>query len=109
MEDVGDKISAKSSSWTFGGDVHLHFDEHVNKSVPLYGIGHELIEKLSDYFLPENSKCYDIGCSTGTLLANLAERHKDKNIQFIGCDVEKGLIDSATAKCKGYGTGRANV
>ena len=73
MEDVGDKISAKSSSWTFGGDVHLHFDEHVNKSVPLYGIGHELIEKLSDYFLPENSKCYDIGCSTGTLLANLAE------------------------------------
>ena len=48
MDNVGDNISAKSANWTFGGDVHLYFDDHVNKSVPLYGIGHDLIEKLSE-------------------------------------------------------------
>ncbi len=100
MDNVGDNISAKSANWTFGGDVHLYFDDHVNKSVPLYGIGHDLIEKLSDYFLLENSKCYDLGCSTGTLLKKLATRHKNKNINFIGCDIEKGMIESSIKKCE---------
>ena len=100
MEKVGDKISAQNSSWNFGGDVHKYFDDHVKKSVPLYEVGHNIIEKLSDFFLPNNSVVYDIGCSTGTLLKKISDRHLNKNIKFIGCDVEKGMINAAKLKCK---------
>lgn len=99
MSKVGDNISADNSSWTFGGDVHLNFDSHVKKSVPQYDVGHDIIEKLSDFFLPNESIVYDIGCSTGTLLKKIALRHKNKNIKLIGCDTEKGMVNSARKKC----------
>ena len=102
MVKVGDKISADNSSWSFGGDVHKNFDSHVQKSVPQYFIGHDIIEKMSDFFLTKNCYVYDVGCSTGTLLNKLAIRHQNKNINFIGCDVEKGMVASAKEKCKKF-------
>lgn len=102
MSKVGDRISAENSSWTFGGDVHKHFDAHVKKSIPQYLIGHDLIVKLSDFFLINKSVVYDIGCSTGTLLEKLAIRHQNKNVKFFGCDIEKGMIDTARKKCKNF-------
>lgn len=99
MSKVGDKIFAENSNWSFGGKVHETFDNHVSKSVPHYNTGHDLIEKVSDFFLPDSSIVYDIGCSTGTLLKKIALRHKNKKIKLIGCDVEKGMITSAKTKC----------
>lgn len=94
----GDGILADNASWKFSGDIPLKFDEHVSKSVPLYHEGHQLILELSDFFLSDDSICYDIGCSTGTVLEMLSTRHSNKNIRYIGIDKEVGMMEMAQQK-----------
>jgi tRNA (cmo5U34)-methyltransferase len=89
---VGDDIHLKNRAWSFSGDIPLNFDDHVARSIPLYKEGHALIKDLSDFFLRDNSVCYDIGCSTGSLLALLAEHNQEKNIRYIGLDIESDMI-----------------
>ncbi|MBL8021985.1 MAG: methyltransferase domain-containing protein [Leptospirales bacterium] len=100
MASVGDNIQAENSSWTFGGDVPKSFDAHVSKSVPLYEEGHDIICKLSDYFLQDGSTIYDLGCSTGELLLKIANRHPSRSIKLIGIDREPGMVEMANEKCK---------
>ena len=96
MSGVGDNIKAKRGNWTFGGNVAETFDDHVSKSVPLYYEGHQLIKDLSDFFVKTDTVVYDLGCSTGTLISNLADLHKEKNnARFIGIDIEKSMVDKA--------------
>ncbi len=99
---TGDDISADNAMWTFGGDVHQSFDEHVARSVPLYEMGHDLACKVSDHFTDDDSLCYEIGCSTGTLTCMLAERNKGKRVQFIGLDSVPEMVQAAKEKCAGY-------
>jgi len=61
------------------------FDEHILKSVPLYSEGHDLIYNLSDYFIKNYSTVYEIDCSTGKLIVNLAHKfEKRPNVKFYG-------------------------
>lgn len=103
MKDhTGDSIIAKNAQWSFGGDVSKKFDEHVSRSVPLYNQGHDLIAKISDFFISRNSTCYDLGCSTGKLVQLIAERNKDKGAKFIAIDSEKNMVLKATKQCKNF-------
>ena len=97
MSSLGDQIKLEGKKWTFSGDVHHTFDDHVSKSVPSYLKGHDLIVKLSDYFIQENSFVYDIGCSTGTLLQKLY-RHHQGNGNFIGLDIEPNMISECKSR-----------
>jgi len=101
MGNVGDKIIAQNAKWSFGGEVSATFDEHVRKSVPLYAIGHDLLAKVSDFFLHDGSVCYDLGCSTGEGLRILAEHNSHKSAQFIGIDCEESMTKQAQKKNKG--------
>ena len=78
MKKTGDNISSDNANWKFSGEMVNEFESHVLKSVPIYNRGHELILKLSDYFIKDDSTIYDIGCSTGKLLINLIEHNKNK-------------------------------
>jgi tRNA (cmo5U34)-methyltransferase len=90
----------KSGAWSFGGDVPKHFEEHISQSVPLYIQGHDLIKKLSDFFLKDKSNCYDIGCSTGNLLNKISEHTNKKNVSFYGIESEKSMHKLAVSKLK---------
>lgn len=100
MSDVGDKIKTSNANWRFNEDVVPGFDSHVSKSVPLYKEGHDLISKISDFFISDNSICYEIGCSTGSLLKILDERNSKTNVSFIGIDSEQAMANYAKEKCK---------
>jgi len=102
MTNVGDSIKAENANWNFAGEVSKSFDKHVAKSVPLYHEGHDLIAKVSDFFLPDESLCYDLGCSTGQLISSLAERVGDRNVRFCGIDKEAGMNNEAMKKCKEF-------
>jgi len=96
---VGDSIIAENANWSFSGDTVNEFDEHVSKSVPLYSSGHELICKISDFFIKGDSTVYEIGTSTGELLFNLEEHNKHKvNIDYIGLDLQQDMINKANRK-----------
>jgi tRNA (cmo5U34)-methyltransferase len=98
QSSVGDSISASNASWNFSGDVPRTFEDHVSKSVPLYFEGHDLILKLSDFFLSEDSLCYDIGSSTGLLSRQIAERNAARKIRVVGLDVEADMVSFAREK-----------
>lgn len=102
MSKVGDELRADNAGWSFGGEVSEHFDEHVQRSVPLYHAGHELVTHATDFFLPNGSLLYELGCSTGSLLARLAERHRQRNVRIVGIDREPAMAARARAKCSGY-------
>lgn len=100
MKNVGDCIHAENANWTFGGDVSKTFDEHVSKSVPLYREGHDLVCKVSDFFLNDGSLCYDLGCSTGQMVRSLADRNEKKQVHFVAIDKEEQMVEEAKRRCK---------
>ncbi len=102
MANVGDEIQAGNANWSFGGDVSQSFDQHITNSIPLYDTTHELGVSLSDFFLSNGSVCYDLGCSTGTLLARLANHHDGKRVQFIGIDGETEMVQQAQRVCQNF-------
>lgn len=99
---VGHDIEAGNANWTFGGNVADTFVEHIRQSVPMYEEGHELVCKLSDYFVNDESLVYEIGVSTGELLRKMVERHKHHpHANWIGIDSEKPMVTKAKSHCKG--------
>ena len=97
--DSGDNIKTQNSAWTFANkDVVNLFDSHVQKSVPLYKQGQDLLIKMSDFFVHDASKIFDIGCSTGELTRKLFDRHKHKKPRITGIDTSSEMINFATDK-----------
>lgn len=95
----GDNIEAEPARWRFDGDVPRQFDTHVRRSIPLYDAGHDLIAKLSDYFLSDGSACYELGCSTGQLSRRLAEHNQHKSISFYAIDQIPEMTALTQANC----------
>jgi tRNA (cmo5U34)-methyltransferase len=96
---VGDGISSLAGSWTFGGDVPQAFDSHVARSIPAYDECHGLIADIADQLVPQGGRCYDLGCSTGTLTRILAERLSARRVEVIGVDREPGMVARANERC----------
>ena len=68
---IDKNINSTNSNWKFDKNVAKNFNSHVIKSVPFYNISHDLCVSLSEFFLKENGRCYDIGCSNGALLSKI--------------------------------------
>ncbi len=100
-KSVGDGITMQNASWSFGGDTAKHFAEHVERSVPLYKDGHELVCQYSDFFIKDDSVCYELGVSVGDLIKKLASHHSKKNARFIGIDCEEPMIEEARKNIAG--------
>ncbi|GAA1649441.1 methyltransferase domain-containing protein [Actinoplanes couchii] len=98
---VGDGIHALNAAWSFAGESSVNFDDHVSKSVPFYQAGHDLVEKLSDFFVGPASTVYDLGCSTGALTERLARRHQGRDVRMVGVDREPDMVGLARDRCGG--------
>ncbi len=95
MAKSGDGIDAQNANWKFDENVVAQFETHVRKSVPLYDEGHDLIVKLSDYFVKEDSVCYELGASTGLLSYRLAKHHDFRSARFVGIEKEEAMVREA--------------
>lgn len=95
IKKVDKGINASNANWKFSGNVVKKFDNHIIRSVPFYLEGHDLICKISDFFLKDNSLCCEIGSSTGTLVSKLYKHNKEKKIKFIGVEVEKDMVSES--------------
>ena len=97
---VGQNIETERAGWTFDGDVADTFVDHVRQSVPYYDAGHDLICQVSDYFVHDDSVCYEIGVSTGQLLNKLAVHHSTKpDVKWVGIDPVGPMIEKAKEHC----------
>jgi tRNA (cmo5U34)-methyltransferase len=95
---VDTNINQHNAGWSFE-NISEDFDAHIRKSIPLYDSGHTLICHYSDFFLKPDSIVYDIGCSTGCMLAMLAQRHPHKrDLRLIGVDTVEDMIATANRR-----------
>lgn len=100
---VGDGIVASNAAWTFAGPMVDGFDEHVRRSVPMYDVGHDLVGKISDFFVHSDSRVYDLGTSLGTVLDGLVARHAHRpEVQWIGIDAEESMAARARTRLAGH-------
>lgn len=99
---VGQNIETERASWSFDGSVAETFVDHVRQSVPMYDEGHDLVCQISDYFVHDDSVCYEIGASTGQLLRRLAEQHASRPmVRWVGIDPVPQMIEKARDHCSG--------
>jgi len=95
MVNVDRNINQHNAGWSFE-NISEDFDDHIQRSIPLYKQGHELVCQYSDFFLKPDSVVYDIGCSTGEFLAKLARHHPHKtDLRLIGIDTVEDMIEYA--------------
>jgi len=101
MTTVDTNIQVENAGWTFE-NIAADFDSHVQKSVPLYDQGHDLVCKLSDFFLPEGATVTEIGVSTGVLAEKLLKHNaRRQDIRYIGVDRIDSMLDRAKARTDG--------
>ncbi|MGL5828009.1 MAG: methyltransferase domain-containing protein [Angustibacter sp.] len=98
---VGDDIVVTDTRWSFAGTTHEHFDTHVNRSVPHYAAGHQLIAQVIDFFSRPGKTVIDVGCSTGALLQSLAQKPSSADLELHGYDIEADMVRAARARCAG--------
>lgn len=79
--------------WAWDDGLADTFDEHAAASIPLYAEQRALTLELSDWFASPGGTVYDLGSSTGTLAAALAERHPQSRV--VGVDSEQEITHRA--------------
>lgn len=100
---MSEKIIAENAAWTFSGNVAKQFSAHIRRSVPMYDQGHELVCQLSDYFVRNDSICYELGVATGELLTKLVRHNQHKSqARWVGIDVEPDMIAEAQKTLSGH-------
>ena len=102
MSDVGDNILAENARWSFGGETATSFDRHINRSIPRYAEGQDLVVSIADHFLDEGSRVYELGCATGSLLEKLARANQDRSVRITGVDIEQEMVNVATQRTNDF-------
>ena len=100
---MNDKVFTKSikKQFEFDEEVAVVFDDMLSRSVPHY----EESQKITEFFVLKNLEnggvLYDLGCSTATLLINLARKTTDA--QLIGLDNSEAMLSQARKKVDAFG------
>lgn len=77
----------------FSFDTIEDFDNHIDLSIQNYSGLIEHIKNISTYFIKDNTRVYDIGCSTGNLIRVLKAHNKNVDVQYIGIDKAENLTE----------------
>ena len=93
--EVGSNLKQTDGSWSFANETVLHFDEHIENSIPNYRDAHKIVTAMADHFIANGALVYDIGCSTGTLTRSLAYSYMHRNPTIVGVDTVKEMIEKS--------------
>ncbi|WP_026803866.1 carboxy-S-adenosyl-L-methionine synthase CmoA [Aliarcobacter lanthieri] len=99
-----DKVFNKtiSKQFEFDEEVASVFDDMLDRSVPFYKQMQKLSISFANNFLEENSKVYDLGCSTASTLIELS-KSSQYNLSLVGIDNSKAMLERASKKSKAFG------
>ncbi len=70
------------------------FDEHIENSIRGYSNLLDDVIALSRYFVEDDTRVYDIGCSTGKLTQRMLESNQDfcYNAEYVGVEIAEGFV-----------------
>lgn len=94
--------AAPGQDFQFSPKVAEVFDDMLERCVPLY---HETIAMAASLLattLRPDDLVYDLGCSTGTTLIELARRLPQRGLHFCGVDSSAAMVAKARLKAEAY-------
>jgi tRNA (cmo5U34)-methyltransferase len=97
-EDTLFACGVVEEDFTFNDRVAEVFDDMLDRSVPYYRTVIDGMAQLLAQHLQHGSTIYDLGCSTGTTLLELARRLPDMELRYIGVDNAPAMLDKARRK-----------
>jgi tRNA (cmo5U34)-methyltransferase len=83
---------ARASDFEFNREVAEVFDDMLARSVPYYHEQQALIQQIARKFYVPGTRVYDLGCSTGVTLVNLA-RVLGPAARLVGYDYSQPMLD----------------
>ncbi|PIE56693.1 MAG: carboxy-S-adenosyl-L-methionine synthase CmoA [Desulfobulbus propionicus] len=95
---------AMNKDFVFNDAVADVFDDMLSRSVPFYTTIIDMTAALLEQLLPHGASIYDLGCSTGTTLMELARRLEDSELSLIGIDNAPAMLAQARRKAERFRT-----
>jgi tRNA (cmo5U34)-methyltransferase len=89
-----------AGDFQFNARVADVFDDMLARSVPSYAGVIAMSCELLTHFLRPGDRIYDLGCSTGNTLLELARHLEPFEPVYIGIDRSPAMIDKATRKAE---------
>jgi tRNA (cmo5U34)-methyltransferase len=86
------------AEFCFNSQVAEVFDDMLERSIPCYHQTTAMMASLLQQFCHTGDRVYDLGCSTGTTLLELARQLSDLDLSFIGIDSSQAMIEKAQLK-----------
>ncbi len=98
-----DKVFDKpiKKQFEFDEEVAVVFDDMLSRSVPFYDEAMKLTAHFASINIEEGERVYDLGCSTASLLLEI-ERKSEHDIQLIGIDNSKAMLEQASKKLHAF-------
>lgn len=96
------KSAEAPAAFTFNHKVAEVFDDMLQRSVPTYQQVTELSAALLQPLLRKDDLVYDLGCSTGLALLQLASSLQQDDLHFIGLDNSEAMVAKAKVKAEMY-------
>ena len=93
-DQVFANTAARASDFEFNAQVAEVFDDMLTRSVPYYREQQALMQQIGKRFYIPGTRVYDLGCSTGVTLINLAQV-LGRDVQLIGYDYSQPMLDKA--------------
>ncbi|MDD5757691.1 MAG: carboxy-S-adenosyl-L-methionine synthase CmoA [Desulfobulbaceae bacterium] len=94
--------NAPPEDFQFSPKVAEVFDDMLERSVPFYKETMSMVASLLETFVAPHQVVYDLGCSTGATMIELARRLSHLDLHFIGVDNSAAMIEKATLKAEIY-------
>ena len=102
-DGVRDQIFAaptkRIADFDFGQKTAAVFDDMLGRSVPFYSEMQRMIGELAADYAAEGTAIYDLGCSTGTTILQIAEGiPRERNVRYVGIDSSPEMLEIARRK-----------
>lgn len=88
---------SKLSGFEFDERVAEVFDDMLDRSIPFYGEVQRMILDLVSHYYQQGSRIYDLGCSTGLMMAALVRTYPEI-AHVVGLDTSPAMIEKARAR-----------
>jgi tRNA (cmo5U34)-methyltransferase len=100
QDRIFEGTSSRGSDFAFTKEVAEVFDDMLVRSVPFYGEQQGIVRDLAKRFYIPGTCVYDLGCSTGTTLINIASVLEDEQARLIGIDNSAPMVEKARTRVK---------
>lgn len=88
----------------FNESVARVFDNMLERSVPFYKECQQMVVALAGTYAQPGTRVYDLGCSTGTLIREMARSlPASSEVRFVGIDNSDAMLKKARRKLKEFG------